>query len=62
MTVPISLVASNPPAGQRISWQFARLGGISLLALTLAGCASFTKDGGMSPVGAQVSSALAPTQ
>ncbi|MGO4558552.1 TolC family protein [Rhizobiales bacterium 3FA27D7] len=58
MTVPISLVASNPPAGQRISWQFARLGGISLLALTLAGCASFTKDGGMSPVGAQVSSAL----
>lgn len=51
-----SIVSSDLP--RPLPGQFVKLGGISLLALTLAGCATFTRDGGMAPVNAQVSSAI----
>ena len=51
-----STVSSGLP--RPLPSQFVKLGGISLLALTLAGCATFTKDGGMTPVNAQVSSTI----
>jgi len=35
-----------------------RLGSVSLIALTLTGCVTFSKDSGMAPVGAEVASAI----
>ncbi len=52
----VSFASSVLPAVQ--NGKFVKLGGVSLLALTLAGCATFSKDTGMEPVGAQVSSAI----
>ena len=52
----VSFASSVLPAVQ--NGKFVKLGGVSLLALTLAGCATFSKDAGTEPVGAQVLSAI----
>lgn len=52
-------VSSYSPISHTLaSRPLIKLGGVSLIALSLAGCATFTKDGGMSPVGAEVSSII----
>jgi outer membrane protein TolC len=51
-------LAPVPPLQTSASRVLIRLGGVSLLVLTLAGCATFTKDGGMAPVNAKVASTI----
>lgn len=58
MTPPFSFDIAPRGATLSAPYQMLRLGGISMLALTLAGCATFTKDGGMALVSSQVSSTI----